>query len=124
VPSSRYIVQQTVTVHSADVDRIARAGQKTVELVQAGIVVGGGFGQAIRYKFDGLNAPKPDMITERRGMRDRRLIASQQTREAKWDQSVQRTRVSLLSLVLTEPSIAANDDAGGVEQIRRRTLAL
>src|SRR6185437_15998080 len=60
----RYIVQQTVTVHSSDVDRIAKAGQKTAELVQAGIVVGGGYGQGISYKFGGLNALKPDMITE------------------------------------------------------------
>jgi uncharacterized protein len=61
----RYIVQQTVTVQSSDVDKIARAGEKTAELVQAGIVVGGGFGQGgITYKFTGLNALKPDMITE------------------------------------------------------------
>lgn len=60
----RYVVQQTVTVHSTDVDKIARAGQKTAELVQAGIVVGGGYGQGISYKFNGLNALKPDMITE------------------------------------------------------------
>lgn len=61
----RYVVQQTVTVQSSDVDKIARAGQKTAELVQAGIVVGSGFGQGgIRYEFTGLNALKPDMITE------------------------------------------------------------
>jgi hypothetical protein len=63
--SFRYIVQQTVTVQSTDVDKIARAGQKTAELVQAGIVVAGGYGQGgISYKFTGLNALKPDMITE------------------------------------------------------------
>jgi hypothetical protein len=61
----RYIVQQTVTAQSSDVDEIAHAGEKTAELVQAGIVVGGGFGQGgITYKFTGLNALKPDMITE------------------------------------------------------------
>ncbi len=60
----RYIVQQTVTVSSTDVDKIAAAGQKTADLVQAGIVVGGGFGQGIKYVFNGLNALKPDMITE------------------------------------------------------------
>jgi hypothetical protein len=59
-----YVVQQTVTVHSSDVDKIAKAGQKTAELVQAGIVVGGGYGQGISYQFNGLNALKPDMITE------------------------------------------------------------
>lgn len=60
----RYIVQQTVTVTSNDVDKIAKAGQKTAELLQAGIIVVGGYGQGIRYVFNGLNALKPDMITE------------------------------------------------------------
>jgi uncharacterized protein len=63
--ASRYIVEQTVTVQSQDVDKISRAGEKTAELVQAGIVVGNNNGQGgIRYKFNGLNALKPDMITE------------------------------------------------------------
>jgi uncharacterized protein len=60
----RYIVQQTVTVSSNDVDKIAKAGQKTAQLLQAGIIVIGGYGQGIRYVFNGLNALKPDMITE------------------------------------------------------------
>jgi uncharacterized protein len=61
----RYIVEQTVTVQSGDVDKIAKAGEKTAELVQVGIVVGGSEGQGgIKYKFNGLNALKPDMITE------------------------------------------------------------
>lgn len=60
----RYIVQQTVTVSSKDVDKIAQAGQKTAQLLQAGIIVAGGYGQGIRYVFNGLNELKPDMITE------------------------------------------------------------
>jgi hypothetical protein len=60
----RYIVQQTLTVSSNDVDKIAKAGQKTAQLLQAGIIVIGGYGQGIRYVFNGLNALKPDMITE------------------------------------------------------------
>jgi hypothetical protein len=61
----RYIVEQTVTAQSSDVDKIAKAGAKTADLVQAGIVVGGNNGQGgIQYKFNGLNALKPDMITE------------------------------------------------------------
>jgi hypothetical protein len=62
---SRYIVQQTVSVQSTDVDKIAKAGQKMATLVQSGIVIGGANGQGgIRYQFTGLNALKPDMITE------------------------------------------------------------
>jgi uncharacterized protein len=61
----RYIVEQTVTVQSGDVDKIEKAGEKTAELVQAGIVVGDSNGQGgIKYKFNGLNALKPEMITE------------------------------------------------------------
>ena len=66
-PINRYIVQQTVTVTTKDVDRLAKAGEKTAELVQAGIVIAAGEGRAatgITYKFTGLNALKPDMITE------------------------------------------------------------
>jgi uncharacterized protein len=65
---NRYIVQQTVTVHTQDVDKLAKAGEKTATLVQAGIVLAGsgpGNSQSgITYKFTGLNALKPDMITE------------------------------------------------------------
>ena len=54
-----------MTVQSPDVDKIAKAGEKTAELVQAGIVVGDNNGQGgIKYKFNSLNALKPDMITE------------------------------------------------------------
>jgi hypothetical protein len=60
----RYIVRQTVTVSSTDVGKIAAAGQETVKLVQAGVVLGGGYGQGIKYVFNGLNQLKPDMITE------------------------------------------------------------
>lgn len=60
----RYIVQQTITAESSDVDKIARAGQNTGVLVQAGIAVGGNGQGGITYKFTGLNTLKPDMITE------------------------------------------------------------
>lgn len=60
----RYIVQQTVSVNSPDVDKITSAGEKTAELVQSGVIIGGGYGQGIAYRFNGLNALKPDMITE------------------------------------------------------------
>ena len=59
----RYIVQQTITAESSDVDKVANAGQKTADLVKAGIAVGGN-GQGITYTYNGLNALKPDMITE------------------------------------------------------------
>ena len=44
--------------------RDAAAAQKTMQLVQKGIVLNSNPGQGLTYKFTGLNAIKPDMITE------------------------------------------------------------
>jgi uncharacterized protein len=60
----RYIVEQQVTVRTKRVDVVAGAAQKTMELLQKGIVLSGNPGQALEYKFTGLNSIKPDMITE------------------------------------------------------------
>src|SRR5215813_35776 len=62
----RYIIEQQVTVQTTRVDQVVGAAQKTMQLVQKGIVLGGGPGAAATpsYKFTGLNAIKPDMITE------------------------------------------------------------
>jgi uncharacterized protein len=60
----RYIVQQEITVRTARVDQVAAASQKTIQLLQAGVVLNSNPGQGLTYKFTGLNAIKPDMITE------------------------------------------------------------
>jgi uncharacterized protein len=60
----RYIVDQQITVRTARVDQVAAASQKTLLLLQKGVVLGGNPGQGASYKFNGLNAIKPDMITE------------------------------------------------------------
>jgi len=60
----RYIVEQQVTVRTSRVDQVATAAQKTLLLLQKGIILGGNPGQGLTYKFTGLNAIKPDMITE------------------------------------------------------------
>jgi uncharacterized protein len=66
----RFIVQQTITLNSSDVDKVAAANAKTADLIRAGVVIqsgqngAGGGGGGIIYKFNGLNALKPDMITE------------------------------------------------------------
>ena len=61
----RFIVQQTITVQSNDVDKVAAANGKTADLIRAGVVIQSGQnGGGVVYKFNGLNALKPDMITE------------------------------------------------------------
>lgn len=60
----RYIVEQQITVRTSRVGQIADAAQKTMLLLQKGIVLTSNPGQGLIYKFSGLNAIKPDMITE------------------------------------------------------------
>ncbi|MFZ0335741.1 MAG: SIMPL domain-containing protein [Candidatus Acidiferrales bacterium] len=63
-PSRRYIMQQDITVHTSRVDLVAAASQKTMQLVQKGVVLSGGTNSGLSYEFTGLNSIKPDMITE------------------------------------------------------------
>jgi len=60
----RYIVEQQISVRTSRVDQVAAAAQKTILLLQKGIVLGGNPGETLTYKFTGLNSIKPDMITE------------------------------------------------------------
>jgi hypothetical protein len=60
----RYIVESQITVRTARVDPVAAAAQKTMLLLQKGIVLNSNPGQGVVYKFTGLNSIKPDMITE------------------------------------------------------------
>ena len=60
----RYIVEQEITGRTNRVDQVAAAAQKTMQLLQKGIVLSSNPGQGLTYKFTGLNSIKPDMITE------------------------------------------------------------
>lgn len=60
----RYIIEQGITVRTSRVDQVAAAAQKSMALVQKGVVLTSNPGQGLTYKFTGLNAIKPDMITE------------------------------------------------------------
>lgn len=62
--SYRYIVEQQITVMTTKVDQVATAAQKTMSLVQGGIVLNSDRGQGLAYRFTALNSIKPDMITE------------------------------------------------------------
>jgi uncharacterized protein len=64
---SRYVLTQNIVVTSKDVDRIAAANQRIGDLLQQGVILGGGQGvggSQLSFKFNGLNSIKPDMITE------------------------------------------------------------
>jgi hypothetical protein len=59
--SPRFILTTSITVASAGVDKIAKANAKTASLLEQGIIL---TTDTTVYKFGGLNALKPDMITE------------------------------------------------------------
>jgi len=67
-PPYRFLVKQTLTLTTTNVDSIAAAAQKALDLLKAGIVLVSdnqdGSSGGISYIFNGLNAIKPDMITE------------------------------------------------------------
>jgi hypothetical protein len=60
----RYIVEQQITVMTPKVDQIAAAAQKTMGLLQQGIVLSSERGQGVAFRFTALNSIKPDIITE------------------------------------------------------------
>jgi uncharacterized protein len=60
----RFAVQQTITLESKDVDKVAAANAQTGDLVRTGVVIGSGQGLGVSYSYSGLNALKPEMITE------------------------------------------------------------
>jgi hypothetical protein len=67
-PPYHFLVKQTLTLTTTNVDSIATAAQKTLDLLRAGIVLvsdnDNGPSTGISYVFNGLNAIKPDMITD------------------------------------------------------------
>jgi len=62
----RYVAEQSITVQTSRVDQVAAAAQKTVSLLRQGVVLNTSsrYENGLHYRFDGLNAIKPDMITE------------------------------------------------------------
>jgi hypothetical protein len=57
----RFIVEGTIVVNSKDVDRVGQTNAITSDLLAQGIILST---DTTVYKFTGLNALKPDMITE------------------------------------------------------------
>ncbi|MGH9434512.1 MAG: SIMPL domain-containing protein [Terriglobia bacterium] len=83
---NRFIVEQRIWVRSKNVDQVAAAVQKTSELIARGVVLGadpsyGPGSGAVSYLFTGLNAIKPEMITE--ATRNARVVAERFAADSK-----------------------------------------
>lgn len=60
-PPYRYLASQSIQITSTDIGKVSAASGHTGDLLQSGTVVSAG---SPSYQFTGLNALKPDMITE------------------------------------------------------------
>jgi hypothetical protein len=105
---SRYILEQTVTVATTDVDKLARAGLKTADLVRAGVVLTNN--STIAYKFTGLNALKPDMITE--ATRNARTSADRFAADSGAGVGAIRSATQGTFSITADSPASANDDDG------------
>jgi hypothetical protein len=112
----RFVVEQTITVQTADVDKVAAANLKTGDLIQAGVVVATVEGQgSVVYKFNGLNALKPDMITE--ATRNARSSADRFAADSGSQVgAIRDANQGVFSISAAGAGPAVNDDAGGADQ--------
>lgn len=62
--TSRFIVNQTVTVRSANVELVDKAVRQNGDLVAAGIILDNQYGSPVSYIFTGLNQIKPQMLEQ------------------------------------------------------------
>lgn len=60
----RFILNQTITVKSQDVDLVASVLNKSGDLVAKGIIFNSDYGSPVSYLFTKLNDIKPKMLTE------------------------------------------------------------
>jgi hypothetical protein len=84
----RYVIRQTVMVHSNDPDKVLAASQHVAELVNAGVILSSGNeygpgGGGPTFLFTGLNKLKPEMIAEATG--HAREAAAQFARDSRSD---------------------------------------
>lgn len=107
---NRFILTQTVTVATKDVDKLARAGQKTADLVRNGVVLNSG--SKIAYKFTGLNEIKPGMITE--ATRNARSAADRFAADSGAEVgTIRSASQGIFSITADTPGAGGDEDGGG-----------
>lgn len=109
----RYVVSQQITVHTTRVDQVASAAQKTISLLQQGIVLSQrGYDQGLTYKFNDLNSIKPDMITE--ATRNARTAAERFAQDAGSSVgTIRQASQGVFSILPANSGVPADSDGGG-----------
>jgi uncharacterized protein len=109
----RYVVSQRITVQTTRVDQVASAAQKTISLMQQGIVLSGNsYNEGLSYKFTGLNAIKPDMITE--ATRNARAAAERFAQDAGSSLgTIRNANQGVFSILAANSGVPADSEEGG-----------
>jgi len=108
----RYIVEQQITVMTSRVDQVAAAAQQTMSLVQEGVVLNAGDGKGLAYRFTGLNAIKPDMITE--ATKNARAAAERFALDSgSRVGSIRQASQGVFSILPAKPGDVGESDGGG-----------
>jgi uncharacterized protein len=119
----RYIVDQDITVRTARVDHVAAAAQKTILLLQKGIVFNSAPGQGLSYRFTALNAIKPDMITE--ATRNARAAADRFASDSGSKVgSIRQANQGVFSILSTDQGGDAGDPGAGGGEIQSADTSL
>ncbi len=112
-PPHRYIADQQIIVRTSRVDMVATAAQKTMQLLQQGVVLTSAPGQAgLSYRFNGLNSVKPDMITE--ATRNARQAATRFAADSGSKVgSIRQANQGVFSIMPADQGTTGNDMEGG-----------
>lgn len=114
---NRFIVQQSVSVRSTNVDQVAAAVQQTSQLIARGVVLGAGPNYApgaagVSYFFTGLNAVKPEMITE--ATRNARAAAQRFAADAGSQVgTIRQASQGLFTITSADDTSAGGEGSGG-----------
>lgn len=118
--SKRYIVEQQLTVRTPNVDQVSAAAQKTMILLQKGIVLNSAAGRGLTYKFTSLNSIKPDMITE--ATRNARAAADRFAADSGSRVGSIRTATQGVFSIAPEDEVAAGEEEGSASFSAESTL--
>lgn len=106
----RYIVTQSLVVHSTKVDAVAALAGRIADLVKAGVVLARNNG--VTYRFTGINAIKPALLAE--ATRNARAAAEQFAADAGARVgSIRRASQGALSLIPAEEYAAGGEEGYG-----------
>jgi len=111
----RFIIDKTIQVRSADVEKIQRISRMTDELLKAGVVLTSANeygGSSVKYIFTKLNEVKPDMLSE--STVSARNAAIRFTKESQTKLGkLKRASQGIFSIVDRDESLSGQAEGGG-----------